>query len=301
MLNYNQLYYFYVVARSGSITQGATELRIAQPSLSSQIKTLESKLGKKLFEKNGRGLRLSSEGEVVFGHCRRIYEAAEALEREIEKESLTETRLHVGVSVDIERPFLVEMISRLSESDVGISRVKMSSNSTGKLIGALKTDALDAAITGEPIFDPEISVLSGEKMPVMLAFNQNGRFKKLSMANLTNLRTLSQDLGIPWALPQKNMRLRRETDIFFEKCKLNPNIILESDVISTIVRAVADDLGVALLPKPYLRSYAKVEKMKAVGPNDGFWSHGIWLLGRKQRKHSKEQNLLKSVFHKTVS
>jgi LysR family transcriptional activator of nhaA len=300
MINYNQLYYFYVVARAGSVTEGAKELQVAQPSVSAQIKTLESKIGRKLFERVGRRVRLSSQGEVIYGHCRRIFEAAEALEREIERGEHSESRLHIGVSTDIERPFLVEMISRISEIEGGISRIKMSSDSKDRLSSLLRTDALDAAITSEPIFEIDFSILSSAKMPVVLAFNQNGKFKKLSAATTANFRTLSRDLKVVWAMPQKNMRLRKETDAFFERHRFNPDIVFESDVLATVVRAVADDVGVAFLPKPYLRTYTPLETVRSVGPSEGFWQHGIWLLGRKQRQNSKELSLLKSVFQKVV-
>jgi DNA-binding transcriptional LysR family regulator len=53
-MNYNHLYYFYVTARAGSVTEGAAILRVAQPSLSGQIKALESTVNRSLFRRVGR-------------------------------------------------------------------------------------------------------------------------------------------------------------------------------------------------------------------------------------------------------
>ena len=54
-LNYHHLYYFWTVARTGSVTKASAELLLAPPTVSAQIKRLEVTLGEKLFERSGRG------------------------------------------------------------------------------------------------------------------------------------------------------------------------------------------------------------------------------------------------------
>ena len=55
-LNYHHLFYFWTVARAGSIAKASQELRLAQPTISNQLKTLENNLGVKLLERQGRRL-----------------------------------------------------------------------------------------------------------------------------------------------------------------------------------------------------------------------------------------------------
>ena len=59
-LNYHHLFYFWTTAREGSVTRAAERLRLAQPTLSAQIRSLETALGVRLFEKQGRGLGMTS-------------------------------------------------------------------------------------------------------------------------------------------------------------------------------------------------------------------------------------------------
>ena len=54
-LNYHHLLYFWTVARAGSIARASEELRLAQPTISNQLKTLEASLGVKLLERQGAG------------------------------------------------------------------------------------------------------------------------------------------------------------------------------------------------------------------------------------------------------
>ncbi|WP_326794461.1 LysR family transcriptional regulator [Streptomyces sp. NBC_01808] len=64
--------YFVAVVDHGGVTRAARELYVAQPSLSQAIRTLERQLGVTLFERTGRGLTLTRDGEAFTGPARRI-------------------------------------------------------------------------------------------------------------------------------------------------------------------------------------------------------------------------------------
>ena len=65
------LEYFLAVADLGSFTRAAASLSIAQPSLSQAIAALERDLGSQLFERHGRGVRLTPAGEALMEPARR--------------------------------------------------------------------------------------------------------------------------------------------------------------------------------------------------------------------------------------
>ena len=72
-LNYHHLLYFWIVAREGSVTRAAAELRLGQPTISVQIRTLEVNLGEKLFTRVGRNLALTDVGRLVFRFADEIF------------------------------------------------------------------------------------------------------------------------------------------------------------------------------------------------------------------------------------
>ena len=57
-----QLRYAVAIAKCGSMSRTARQLYVSQPSLSAAIKELETELGITIFERTGRGIRLSSDG-----------------------------------------------------------------------------------------------------------------------------------------------------------------------------------------------------------------------------------------------
>ncbi|MGE0853198.1 MAG: LysR family transcriptional regulator [Geminicoccaceae bacterium] len=70
---------FVTVAELGTVSKAAVRLRIAQPALSRQISNLEQELGLKLFDRVGRRLVLTSEGEHLLGDCRSLLNDASAV------------------------------------------------------------------------------------------------------------------------------------------------------------------------------------------------------------------------------
>lgn len=70
---------FVTVAELGTVSRAALRLRIAQPALSRQISALEQELGLKLFDRVGRGLVLTGEGEQLLGDCRDLLNCANAV------------------------------------------------------------------------------------------------------------------------------------------------------------------------------------------------------------------------------
>src|SRR5262245_18620871 len=71
-MDFKRLRTFVTVADRGTVSQAAVDLRIAQPALSRQISELERQLGVKLFDRVGRRLALTAEGEQLLVTCRDV-------------------------------------------------------------------------------------------------------------------------------------------------------------------------------------------------------------------------------------
>ncbi len=83
MLNYKQLYYFWNVARSGSITRAAERLHLTPQTISGQLAELERSLGADLFRRVGRRLDLTSAGKLALSHADEIFQIGHELEQSL--------------------------------------------------------------------------------------------------------------------------------------------------------------------------------------------------------------------------
>src|SRR5687768_153343 len=98
MYNFNHLYYFYVTAKSSGVKEAAKHLRISQPSLSSQLRVLETAMDVKLFNRVGRNNKLSLAGSIIFGFCRQMFEISEEMSELLTREIPSASRrVHIGV------------------------------------------------------------------------------------------------------------------------------------------------------------------------------------------------------------
>jgi len=72
-LNYHHLYYFWSVAKEGSVIGASEKLGVSQPTISAQLKSLEESLGTPLFARSGRGLILNESGKTVYKYSEEIF------------------------------------------------------------------------------------------------------------------------------------------------------------------------------------------------------------------------------------
>ena len=79
-----QLRYFLAVAESEHMTNTAKHLHNAQPALTQSIHRLEQELGVSLFERAGRGIRLSPSGAYVRDRVKPAMETLENVERDVQ-------------------------------------------------------------------------------------------------------------------------------------------------------------------------------------------------------------------------
>jgi DNA-binding transcriptional LysR family regulator len=73
-----QIETFVTVAETGNVSRASARLRVAQPALSRQIRSLEDELGTELFARSARGMTLLPSGELFLAHARRILDAVDA-------------------------------------------------------------------------------------------------------------------------------------------------------------------------------------------------------------------------------
>ena len=141
---------FYTVANAGNISKAAKELYISQPAISKSIQKLEESLGCKLFSRSSRGVVLTEEGNLLYGHVRDAFETLtlgeDKLKRSIE---LGVGHLRIGVSTTLCKymllPYLKEFIKR--NPHISISINCQSTNETLKLLGDNK---IDIGLIGKP-------------------------------------------------------------------------------------------------------------------------------------------------------
>lgn len=289
MFNYNHLYYFYVTSKLGGVSNAAQYLHISQPSLSSQLKVLESTIGQKLFEKKGRRLQLTSDGETAFAYAKKMFDVANEFAESIKSPSDKQSqRIRIGVTDQVERPFIADLLSPLiRDQKKGIEKTFfVSSAPSENLINQLRSEEIDLVLTNKPIYADDVEELASASLPVnLLVSSKNLKEYKIRLSRNTSAAEFIR--LAPWGLiiPSYKMKLRHETDLFMQEIKSRKKAVFESDIMSVVGRAIVDGAGIGFLPVAYVYDEVRDGILTTLGPKAGYWKHNLYLLGRKNAAH----------------
>ncbi len=141
---------FYYVATRKSLTMAAAELSISQPAVSQSIKQLEQEVGTKLFVRTSKGVKLTTEGELLFRYVSKGYEQMELGEKKLaQMQNLELGEVHIGASDMTLRFFLLPYLERFHEEYPKI-RVVVSNAPTPETLRSLQEGKIDFGLVSEP-------------------------------------------------------------------------------------------------------------------------------------------------------
>ena len=149
-MNLSHLQYFRELAQVQHYTKAAHNLFISQPTLSHSIAALEDELGVKLFEKNGRTVKLTDDGALFAQYVERSLDALEDGIGELEKRKgrLSGT-VRLGAIHSVRSAFLPEAVLAYRRTHGNLVELKIDQGSTKELLDYLHTGENDLAITSE--------------------------------------------------------------------------------------------------------------------------------------------------------
>jgi DNA-binding transcriptional LysR family regulator len=145
--------YFTVVAEHRHFGRAAEELRVAQPSLSRQIRSLEQRLGARLLDRTPQGTRLTEAGEVFLPLARALLRSADEAEART-KAAAQPTRITIGYMGNIFVTSAVrELRHRHPDADVRVQHLNWNEPRE-----ALLEHRVDAAVTRMPVATDKLDV-----------------------------------------------------------------------------------------------------------------------------------------------
>ena len=216
---------FYHAAKHLNYTQAAQELFITQSAVSQAIKSLEKQLGNPLFYRQGRSMKLTWEGQLLYEHVEKAYhliKSAESKFQEINNLEIGEIR--IGASDTICKYFLMNFLEKFTEQYPGV-KIRVTNRTSPQLVNLLKSGGLDLAIITLPISNADIQV--EPFMEVKDIFVASPKFASLRN-KIISIDSLTR---YPILLLEGKSATRRNLDRYLEQHGINivPEIELESN------------------------------------------------------------------------
>jgi LysR family hca operon transcriptional activator len=241
------LRYFIAVAEMGSLTEAAERrLYTSQPSLSRQIRDLESHVGVQLLSRSVRGVELTPAGKAFLDHARLVLMHVDAAVETARRAAQPERKTFaIGFQTGHEMNWLPRAMHLLRD-ELQTVDVRVSSDYSPDLAEALVRGQLDVAfLRVEPGYDLEYHVVDREPLIVLMPSDH-----RLTARSSVSPQALVGEIFVGGS--NKATVLRAVTEDYFRRSGLDIKLDQGVDNMAMAISLVASTRGVALMP-----NYAK--------------------------------------------
>lgn len=247
-MEFRQLQTFMIIAQTESFSKAAELLGYSQSAVTVQIRLLEKELDTRLFERMGRKIALTAQGQNLRIHAGRILEEMSQAEAEIRLEQELCSPLHVGIIESLFFTKLPPILGYFRQHYPKVS-LKLTTGTPKELIEHMEYNQLDLIyILDRPRYNNHWSKEMEKKEDIVFVTNP-----KLTITQKQDL--MVEDLLYnPFFLTEKNENYRKELDQFLESKDIVLTPSLESSNTEFIIRMIIENGGISYLP------YFAVEK-----------------------------------------
>lgn len=264
-LNYHHLYYFFLAVQEGGVGAAGRRLRLAQPTVSAQIRQLEKSIGTDLFRRDGRRLELTETGVLVHRYASEIFGLGDELVTQLREGSVSlPQRLVVGVADTLPKLLVHRFLEPALRQNAAI-RLVCRQDRYDRLLEELATQRLDLVLADAPI-GPSHSIRAFNHL-----LGESGVTFFASAAQASRLRR-----GFPRSLdrqgflfPAEYTSLRRGLDLWFADRGVRPRMVGEFDDSALLKTFGQVGLGVFAAPSVVARQIRAQYGAAAIGEADG--------------------------------
>ncbi len=281
-INYQHLYYLWHIGHYGSITKAAQKLRLAQPTISAQIKTLEDSLGEKLFEKKGRNIYLTDAGNVAFKYAEQIFSLGQELKDTLSGTLQTKPKeLRIGI-LDAVPKILSYRILKPAFHKFKELTISCNEGKFDLLLSDLAKGDLDLLISDRPTpAGSHIKAYNHFLGESTISFLATPRFKKSLKGkfpeNMKNANML---------LPGNECMLHDQLNDWLENKGINPKVVAYFQDTAIMKIVASENVGIIPLPSIIAKEAAKEYSLSILGSTNEI-KEPIYVISLERRLKNK--------------
>jgi LysR family transcriptional activator of nhaA len=280
-LNYQHLYYFWNVAKEGTIARACEKLHLAQPTISGQLAVFEQAIGEKLFHKDGRKLALTDTGRAVFHYAEDIFTLGRELTNTLKgRAGGRGLRLTVGVADALPKLIayqLIEPALRLAEPP----RILCYEDKAERLLAEISLHGIDLVLSDVPA-TPSTDARTFNHLLGECGVAVFGTPALAARCTDDFPRSLN---GAPFLLPTANTALRRSLDQWFDAEGLCPEIKAEIEDSALLKTFASGGAGLFVAPVVVETEIQRQYDVELVGRIDAVRERFYAVTVKRKLKH----------------
>jgi LysR family hydrogen peroxide-inducible transcriptional activator len=246
----HQLRYFIAVADEGSFSRAAAKVRVAQPSLSQQIRKLEAEVGQPLFDRLPRSVVLTEAGRCFIDYARQILASIGDARRCVDElKGEVAGALAVGAISTIAPYVLPELVVTFQKHYPQVT-LEIVEDVTAGITRRIEAGELDVALASTCQQSPTLRREALASEPLLALVPEGHPLAKKTMVELDDLKSQR------FLLLHEMHCLSQQVNHLLESRRLRPEIALAGSQLSTIANMVAASIGVSIVPQLMVKHYA---------------------------------------------
>jgi DNA-binding transcriptional LysR family regulator len=249
-IDLDSLEIFRTVVQEGGVIRAASKLNRVQSNVTTRIKQLEQRLGRTLFRKQGRGLVLSPEGELLLSYAQRLFRLADEAESEL-KSGHAIGVFRIGSLESTAGSRLAPLLSRFHRQHPGVV-VELVTGTTGALLQRVANFEIEAAFVSEPftpgalasrkVFDEELVLITGK--------------------DVAEVRRASDLAGMTLIAFANGCSYRKRVEEWLGASAIMPARTLEFASYQAMIACVAAGTGFAIVPRSLLATVKSAQDVR---------------------------------------
>jgi len=232
---------FFAVAQHGGFTAAARRLHRTQPTLSLQVKALETELGVQLFERDSRSVRLTREGQTLFDLATKLFATEAEMDQLFHDGLLLEpARLSIATNQSIATHILPSRLEvftgRLPKVEINIHNMR-----TADILTSVRDGSTDVGII---LIDPQVSGLRAQAVLPYEMVLVTPRDHPLSSRTRVTLGDIAR---YPFISYTRDTETRRLIDQPFEKAQQKVSVRMALGSTDLIISYVSLAYGISII------------------------------------------------------
>lgn len=280
-INLNQLKVFHAVAKRGSFTEAARDLSITQPAVTIHIRELERYYGVRLFDRAGRGAKLTPVGQTLLEYAQRIFALTEEAEHALENASeLRAGRLRIIASLTVGAYHLPPVIN-LFKSKFPEIQVTLSLDNSQRVVERIAELHDDVGFLSGPVRDERLVVRPFLEDELILVVPPDHAW---AMRRSVSLHELGDQ---PLILREPGSATRALVEERLRQAGIRPRVSMELGSNEAIKRAVEMGMGVSLLSGTIVRREAEAGLVRLLRIREKGLTRLFQIITHRERQRSR--------------
>lgn len=280
-INYHHLFYFWTVVRAGSIGRGCEQLRLAPPTVSAQLRSLEENFGEKLLTRSARGVQPTEIGQVVYRYADDIFSLGrEMLDTVKGRPTGHPLQVVIGIADVVPKEISHALIEPALELREPV-QITCREDNQEHLLAQLSIQELDVVLSDTPIGPPAkiraYNHLLGECG--MTFFATPSLFSKYR----TRFPKVLHEA--PVLLPADNTNVRRALEQWFDSQQIRPFVIGQFEDFALLRQFGEAGAGMFAAPSVLEKQFRRQGKLRYVGRADAVRNRFYAISVERKLKH----------------